>query len=164
MSAPKVKIDTEAVKKAMQEAMVEGMNVSFLGLGRLVRGKLSQKGTGRFYRVARGSKSGRNLRAQGYHQASAPGFPPAVNTNRLRASFISDQLGTWKYGYAFIRTSAVRTILNYGSRVFYAPMLEFGTRKMRPRPFLRPSVKAFATVVERIFATAVARKFKPRTP
>lgn len=162
MSKVRVDIDTAVIDAQVRAASTEALNVSFLAMSRLVRTKLSQRGTGRFYKVAIGRKNGRNLRAQGYHQASAPGFPPAVNTNRLRASFISDQLGTWKYGYAYIKQAAKRTALNFGSRVFYAPMLEFGTSKMQPRPYLRPSLKVFSGGVERIFAKAFERHFPSR--
>lgn len=157
MAKAKVNLDLPKIRAALTAANNEAMNVSFLALSRLVRGKLSQRGTGRIYRVSRGARGGRNLRARGFHQASAAGFPPAVNTNRLRASFISDQLGSWKYGYAYIRSGEKKAILNYGSRVTYAPMLEFGTRKMRPRPYLRPTVQVFSKQANRIFAVAYAR-------
>lgn len=153
------------VVAALAEATREGLNVCFLGLSRLVRRKLSQPGTGRIYRVARGKRRGRNLRARGFHRASAPGFPPAVNTNRLRSSFITDYLGEWKYGYAKITEKEGRMWLNYGSRVTYAPVLEYGDRRgrLKARPYLRPTFAVFRKGVERIFATAIRRRFGAST-
>ena len=158
---PNVNIDTAKIEATMNAALLEGMNASFLQLSRLVRTKLSQAGTGRIYRIGKGRKSGRNLRAQGFHRASAPGFPPAVNTGRLRASFIADQLGRWKYGYARISKKDKTVILNYGSTVVYAPVLEFGNRRgtLRPRPYLRPSLDSFRKFASRTFEIAVRRHF-----
>ena len=165
MAKAKVNIEPKAIKATFDSANLEAMNVSFIALGRLVRTKLSQPGTGRIYRVSRGRGRGaRNLRAAGFHRASAAGFPPAVNTNRLRASFISDQLGQWKYGFARVDQTETKTILNYGSRVTYAPMLEYGTRRMRARPYLRPTVDVFRKQVGRIFGVAYRRWFGPQSP
>ena len=156
----KVNIETDKIKAAVDDALLEGMNASFLSLSRLIRGKLSQAGTGRVYRVAKGKKTGRNLRARGFHRASAPGYPPAVDTNRLRASWMVD-LGRWRYGYALIEKKQNRTVLRYGSSVVYAPVMEYGSRsgKIKPRPYLRPSVAVFKNHVERLFAVAFQRNF-----
>lgn len=158
---PKVNIDHEKVQRAIDEALLEGMNASFLALSRLVRGKLSQAGTGRIYRIGKGKKGGRNLRARGFHRASAPGFPPAVDTGRLRASFIADQLGRWKYGYATVTKKDKAVVLNYGSSVVYAPVLEYGNRRgtLKARPYLRPSVAVFRKGAEKLFAVAFKRRF-----
>jgi len=53
------------------------------------------------------------------HQASAPGQPPMTDTGRLVGSIYMD---------IDPMTATV------GSRLIYAAYLEFGTRKMRPRP------------------------------
>jgi hypothetical protein len=63
------------------------------------------------------------------HQASAPGEPPASDTGRLLAS-IGHRLGTdadGVYGEIFAGTN-------------YAAFLEYGTRDMDPRPFMRPAL------------------------
>jgi len=85
-------------------------------------------------------KSGKVVTATRHkvHQASAPGEPPATDTGRLRATVGHgvghDQLGLY---------------INVGSGgnpaipgVAYATYLEYGTRNIAPRPWLRPSVKA----------------------
>ena len=80
--------------------------------------KLSGKRTGRVYRVPGTKKT---------YVASAPGEPPAVMTGQLRTSIKYRIVGDMKV------TGEV------GSELKKAPMLEFGTRKMAARPFLRPT-------------------------
>jgi len=81
-------------------------------------------GTGKLYR--RGP--GQNLSAE--HTASAPDEAPATDTGRLVKSI------TWrKDGNDFLVGSTIR-VPNYA---FY---LEFGTRDMGERPFLRPALAA----------------------
>ena len=80
--------------------------------------KLSGKRTGRVYRVPGTKKT---------YTASAPGEPPAVMTGQLRTSIKYRIVGDMKV------TGEV------GSKLKKAPMLEFGTKKMKPRPFLRPT-------------------------
>lgn len=162
------------------QAIVDALNQSMLVMSRVLRIKLSQAGTGRLYGVAGRSaakarrrsgllsKTGigprykpvRNLREAGYHRASAPGFPPAVNTNRLRASFVV-QMSSSKDGFAEIvnEKKQRRFVLNYGSRVSYAPMLEYGTRRMAKRPYIAPVLEIMAGKLEKIFAKAFYDQF-----
>lgn len=72
--------------------------------------------TGRLYKVNRTGK---------LHRASAPGQAPAIDTGNLVNSIHSEQ----------VNRSEARTFTN----VEYAPMLEFGTAKMAPRPFMTPA-------------------------
>jgi HK97 gp10 family phage protein len=62
------------------------------------------------------------------YTASSPGEPPAVATGQLRQSIKTsiEQVGLNIIGYI-------------GSGIVYAPCLEFGTKKMSPRPWLKPS-------------------------
>ena len=60
------------------------------------------------------------------HTASAPGDSPAVDTGRLRQSISVVKLTEGHY--------------RVGTNVSYAPLLEFGTRDIAPRPFLRPAL------------------------
>lgn len=85
-----------------------------------IKRKLSQPGSGAIYR--RGGVT---------HQASAPGEPPAVDRGRLRASYTWQAGGEGKGSYVDIGTNTV-----------YAPMLEYGTSRMAPRPHFRPAIEA----------------------
>lgn len=78
--------------------------------------QLSQPGRGREYR--RGNVT---------HRASAPGDPPAVDTGRLRGSIGVQRIGDGHY--------------RVGTNVDYAPLLEFGRRNQKARPFLRPALE-----------------------
>jgi HK97 gp10 family phage protein len=71
-----------------------------------------------------GSRTGNNLSAT--HRASAPGEAPATDTGRLANSLKADIQGV---------NATVFT------NVDYAPFLEFGTRKIEPRPFLFPALE-----------------------
>lgn len=109
-------------------------------------------------RVARGPKSGRvyefyyrtgpnggifpvEKRAKP-HQASAPGEAPATDSGRLVNSIFADAKGT--AGYVEVRS-------------IYAPMLEYGTRKIAPRPFMTPAVEANRQKVSDLMRVALAR-------
>lgn len=63
------------------------------------------------------------------YQASAPGEPPAVATGNLRRNIEVLMRGQEE------ATVGVHDV----TRVEYAPYLEHGTRKMAPRPWLRPA-------------------------
>lgn len=75
------------------------------------------------------------------HQASAPGEPPAVDTgnlkNSLRVLEVTDD-------YA-----------SFGTSADCAAYLEFGTRHMGARPYLRPAAENSTEDVERVM-TAIA--------
>jgi HK97 gp10 family phage protein len=119
-------------------------------------------GTGRIYQ-----------RGNIVHQASSPGQPPAVDTGRLRASISVNWVGsggsgvdedgnsleTPADGVNQPGSSGGRFRVVVGSNVEYAPYLEFGTRRMAARPFLRP---AFDQVRSRILRMLVTPS--PRAP
>jgi HK97 gp10 family phage protein len=76
--------------------------------------------------ILTGSKSGRQYFIKGRrHQSSAPGQPPANSTGQL------------------VRSIKVKKT-NNGQEVTidaeYAAFLEYGTSRMRPRPFIMPAL------------------------
>lgn len=80
--------------------------------------------------IARGPASGRvyeKYNPRRTHQASAPGQPPMTDTGRLVNSIEFDKIGDL--------TATV------GSKLVYAPWLEYGTSRMAARPFFRPAVE-----------------------
>jgi hypothetical protein len=97
-----------------------------------------------------------NFRSVGFHVASYPGMPPAVDTGTLRNSW---QAGFNSPAVAPYGTSAIR--MRVGSGVKYAAFLERGTRRMRPRPYLRPVVDGFrdraGPIVERAVDASLTR-------
>lgn len=174
MTDVRVNFDREKIDRARNLAIIEGLNASQLILSTLVREKLSQPGTGRLYRVNKGKIGGRNLREKrqrignqigGYHQASAPGFPPARNTNRLLASWSVSGVNTRNPdgGYSILFRAPGAFVLEYGSTLKYAPFLEYGNRKFRvkfkPRPYLRPVIPVAAKGLGQVFERALKRHF-----
>jgi hypothetical protein len=139
----------------------EGLVASQVLLSTTIVKMLSKPGTGRLYRANKGrGKRARNLREMGFHRASAPGFPPAVNTNRLRGSWsIAIKSGRDLLPGYNMRIVKRPGMLGYelGSNVVYAPMLEYGTRRMKPRPYLKPSMAIVAKRLSSIFQTAFKR-------
>jgi hypothetical protein len=66
-------------------------------------------------------------------QPSKPGQPPAVQTGRLRNS-VTHQAA-----------QPATLLARAGTNVGYGKLLEFGTSKMEPRPWVRPVLSEFST-------------------
>lgn len=105
-----------------------------------VRRLLSQRGSGRVY-YRRGP--GRGAR----HQASSPGRPPAVDTGQLRASY------HWQTG-----DDAQGPYVDIGTNDKKARHLEMGTRRMRPRPHLRPALNRVQGRITQLVAQGIVRE------
>ncbi|MDP2365067.1 MAG: HK97 gp10 family phage protein, partial [Ignavibacteria bacterium] len=91
-----------------------------------------------------GTRSGRTYFVPGTkktYTASSPGEPPASVTGRLRGS-----VKTSVEGKGGGLTGKVGTPLPYGKK------LEFGTRKMLPRPWLRISFDKSIEAVKQILS------------
>lgn len=79
--------------------------------------------------VIQGPKTGIVYRRRGRsHQASAPGEPPATMTGELAQSIEVDEDATSKSAYAVAGSP-------------WAKWLEFGTRMMAARPFMRAALE-----------------------
>jgi hypothetical protein len=173
-----VRIDEKKISETMRRGVANGLLGVQLQLSRFLRSTLSKPGTGRLYRVSRGSARGRNLRARGFHRASSPGQPPAVNTGRLRQSWAiagnADQkfrvrapLGkksestTQEFAVLTYDIAPNRMWFTYGSNLKYARALEFGSRRrgLSQRPYVRPAVAAVGAQALRIVKLWVQRTF-----
>ena len=157
-------IPNPAWPKKFTAGIREGLAASQVSLATVIQRTLSRPGTGKLYRVNKGrGKRARNLRQSGFHRASSPGNPPAVNTNRLRGSWsIAIKSGKDLLPGMNIRIIKKPNSLGYelGSSVPYAPMLEFGTRRMKKRPYLKPSMAIVEKKLEKIFAEAMRRNLQ----
>lgn len=105
-----------AVKATVQEINAAAISRADRGLNILRNTALQvlgQNGSGRVYRNG--------------HVASAPGQPPAPDTGSLRRNWQQSKLVGGNGG-------GVRIIMRMKSMMFYQQFLEFGTRKMAPRP------------------------------
>ena len=74
------------------------------------------------------------------HTASAPGAFPARDTGELIQHLLTEVSG-----------EGGKTIGRFGTDRKYGPMLEFGTKKMAARPWLRPSFERKQKDIEAIF-------------
>lgn len=109
-----------------------------------VRLLLSTPGQGRTYRRP-GARGPRAV----IHRASSPGAPPAVDTGQLRASY-AYRLGSDPRG----------NYVEIGTNVKTAPWLEFGTRRMRPRPHLRPGIEGIRTRITALIRDGIVTEQK----
>jgi HK97 gp10 family phage protein len=77
------------------------------------------------------------------HQASAPGEFPKTDTGQLVSSL-------------FFRIGADKLSAFFGTKLAYGRYLEFGTSRMRARPWLRPTYKANEVkIVDRVRAAVL---------
>ena len=107
-------------------------------------GTLKNKRTGKS-RYTRTSSGGQKATL---HKPSEPGETPAIQTGTLRRSIIADIL---KDGGEYI--GLVGPMATVGRQSLkYAKWLELGTRKMKPRPYLRPAVEKLKRKIYNILA------------
>ena len=82
------------------------------------------------------------------HKPSEPGETPAIQTGTLRRSIIADIL---KDGGEYIGLVGPMATVG-GKSLKYAYWLEFGTPRMRARPYLRPAVEKLKREIYNILA------------
>jgi len=128
------------VLRDQQNATRRGIRQGFFRLGKdLVKDarQLIIKGpkTGRLYRLP-----GRKKR----HRASAPGEPPANRTGALQRSidFQIHGADSMEFGSNPNANLLARAAAPAGASIsVYPAALEFGTGRMAPRPYLRPTIE-----------------------
>lgn len=114
--------------KELQQALRNMSDDIALKVGEVVMETAANVEAGVKLRVAQGPATGRvYTRGAVSHTASAPGEAPASDTGVLLGSIYHENTGP---------LSAV-----VGSRIAYASYLEFGTRKIAPRPAWVPEVE-----------------------
>lgn len=81
-------------------------------------------------KIQGGGRSGQVYRRRTVtHQSSAPGEFPKSDTGQLVASL-------------YFRVAADKLSAFFGTKLNYGTYLEYGTSRMRARPWLRPTLKA----------------------
>lgn len=129
--------DVGEMPKGIEAPIRSGLTkIAFLARSAIQRLILSGPKTGKIYR------HGKTI-----HQASAPGEPPASDTGALVASVYAEPVAD--------ELSVVVVV-----RKAYAAFLEFGTRLMAARPFVRPGCQSVAKDGARILAEEVANWLK----
>lgn len=102
----------------------------------LVNNWLNQTGSGRWYRSGRGNSM---------HRASAPGEPPAPDTNTYRNSWEMEKI-----------TEHVYHVFTPDKR---GPILELGSEDMDARPHARPAADKHREVHTKIIKDLLKREF-----
>lgn len=125
----KVKLDKVAVNAIGTAMLYTKMYKAVAYISNIVKEKIRKKGSGRIYR-----------RGKTTHQASAAGEPPSTDTGRL--------LGSINYTVGADGRDIVGRV---SANTEYAKYLEYGTTKMKPRPFLRPSLEEARRIIVGIF-------------
>ena len=86
------------------------------------------------------------------HHPSMPGNPPAPDTGNLRNSIRYEITAGTTESYAIIGTTQKDPP--------YGEYLEYGTKKMKPRPWLRPAMKNNEEWIRKTIANAVIRALR----
>jgi HK97 gp10 family phage protein len=151
-------------KKEALDAIVSNIEKRFVAVGFQLETDIKRSmttGTGRTY--VKGKN--RNI----IHIASAPGMPPAVDTGRLRASISTNWSNSgMERGHVDGKAEAedgvgmpkdpLRFHVYVGTNVLYAPLLEWGTRRMSARPFVRPAFDRIKGKVAQMIKSAGLRR------
>ena len=102
--------------------------------------------------IQKGSKTGRRYKhGTVTHQASAAGEAPASDTGTLAAS-IHPRKGKKKLQYF--------SGSNQGQGTKYAKSLEFGTRNIAPRPFVKPAFDKWHDKIKKALKRAIQNAAK----
>lgn len=134
--------DLKAFQNKLKKRMVTNPEKHLKGL--VQRSTTIVEGTAK-QSIASGNKTGRTYMKGGVsHTASAPGEPPATDTGKLVEGITSK-----------VRSEGTKVIGEIIANSFnitpYAKDLEFGTKNMRPRPYMQPALERNRPKIKRIF-------------
>lgn len=109
-----------------------------------IRKTLSQPGTGRKYKRNR-------------VRSSAPGKPPVAQTGTLRQSW---QSGVKHRTTRFLRQPAPK--IRLGSAVKYARWMQYGNRRVKPRPYVNVAAKRLrrSGIIQRIVRRQIGKALR----
>jgi HK97 gp10 family phage protein len=145
----KVTMDSTRLRAALAEAAEVAMEKAALGMVGYVRTKV-----GISARVVMAGGQGRGNRrraAAKRYQPSAPGEPPRKRTGTLQKSIAHE-----------VERQPGAVLARVGTKVDYGRFLEFGTRRMKARPYLRPALTEYLPKFHSIVMTELRRKFPRR--
>lgn len=133
-----VTMNTQAVRERVRKAAMRG----------IIRGTEEIRNEA-ISLILNTPKTGRVYRHRGVeHQASAPGEAPASDTG--------DLVNSIETRYDFNKLSGVVVATSK-----HAPPLEYGTRNMEPRPFMRPALANKRQMAVDYVQEELAKEFKP---
>ena len=139
------------IMSANIEGIERGLKIVMVELQIELREKLSQVGSGAGY--FGGSKG------KGYFRTrSAPGEPPAVDTGTLRNSVQSKPQYIPGTGMTSIVLTGLVAGVNKDARI--PRWLEYGTSRMKARPFIAPSLEVIRPSVAGTISDQMQRSIK----
>ena len=146
----RIKIDANKLKAELKKRLPPAADKAALGLVGHLRVKVgisARKGTPETERARRQEAKAKRRRAARFlWEPSKPGEPPRKRTGTLQKSVAHA-----------IRVEPDAVVARVGTAVRYGYYLEFGTRKMAARPWLRPGFKEYAPTFGKVLATALKR-------
>jgi len=122
--------NTDKVIKSINESASKRMAKAVNEVRNVVLETLSGSRTGRRYKVPGTQK---------FYTASAPGEPPAQATGGLRESIKTT-----------VSSEGKKIVGRVGTDLEYGKELEFGTHRVAPRPWLKPSFEKAKGKIEEI--------------
>lgn len=128
-----------------------GLKIAMIQLQTELRVRLSKKGSGAGYF---GGSKGKGS----YRTRSAPGQPPAVDTGTLRNSVQSKPQYIAGTGMTSIVLTGLVAGVNKDARI--PRWLEYGTSRMKARPFIAPSLEAIRPSVSGTISDQMQRSIK----
>lgn len=143
-------IEIEGIDEALKEfanvekEILKNVKQALVSSGNLLKKTMTDS-------MQKEAKTGRIYQRGGVsHQASDDGQPPAVDTGRLVGS-----IGVFPNLTQFEIEAGVKQPM-----VEYAQWLEFGSRRMEERPFIRPAEVKAAPAIREKFRKAIDRAIK----
>ena len=133
------------------EGIERGLKIVMVELQTELREKLSQMGTGAGY-------FGGAKKLGFYRTRSAPGEPPAVDTGTLRNSVQSKPQYIPGTGMTSIVLTGLVAGVNKDARI--PRWLEYGTSRMKARPFIAPSLEVIRPSVAGTISDQMKRSIK----
>ena len=133
------------------EGIERGLKIVMIELQTELREKLSQMGTGAGY-------FGGAKKLGFYRTRSAPGEPPAVDTGTLRNSVQSKPQYVAGTGMTSIVLAGLVAGVNKDARI--PRWLEYGTSRMKARPFIAPSLEVIRPSVAGTISDQMQRSIK----
>lgn len=142
--------------KNISKATAKGIRSAMFEIGKDLRRTakksiLAKPKHGRVYNLR---KNGRLVR----HRASAPGEAPAEFTGSLRRAIDFDVIGSDKVVFGVKKSFNAANKSPKG--ITYGKFLEFGTKKMKARPFLLPAIKDNYRNIETHLNTKIENNIK----
>ena len=128
-----------------------GLKIVMIELQTEMRVRLSQIGTGEEYF---GGEKGKGT----YRRRSAPSEPPAVDTGTLRNSVQSKPQYVAGTGMTSIVLAGLVAGVNKDARI--PRWLEYGTSRMKARPFIAPSLEVIRPSVAGTISDQMQRSIK----